>query len=273
MIGKTAPLLWRAKNVSTAFPPPPPPHAPLAKLANDLRRDGITSSDVGTVFADTALVARAHSRALQLREHHGPPSGDGPKGYLAHLLEDEIAGDDPFFALALHPNVLSVVNRYLGLRSIIRAVNLWLTRPTSGPSVDTQLWHRDGDDVMNVKMYVYFSDVTVAAGPLAYAVGTHPIGRNRAKPTARDAAGRSTDDEMTGVLRGGPRVCDGPGGSVFFADTCGFHKQLKPTEGERLLMMAQYTSATPRFPTTFRLSMPPTAALTKDQRAALGPSA
>lgn len=270
MTAKTALMRWRAQNLTVALPRRVRPSPPLASLADALHRDGVTSSDVETVFGADPVVRQALERALELREKHGPPSGDRPQDFIAHLLGEEIDGDDPFLALAAHPNALSIVNHYLGLRSRIRALDVWLTIPTEGPSVNTQLWHRDGDDVMNVKMYVYFSDVTVASGPLAYAVGTHPVGRNKAEPTAKDRDGRSGDADMANVLRQGQRLCEGPAGTVFFADTCGYHKQLKPSAGERLLLMVQYTSPKPRFPMAYRLASNPPAPLTRVQRAALG---
>ncbi|MEP6979113.1 MAG: hypothetical protein ABI948_13765, partial [Thermoleophilia bacterium] len=43
-------------------------------------------------------------------------------------------------------------------------------------------------------------------------------------------------------------LCEGKAGTVVFADTCGYHKQLKPETDERLLLMSHYVSGTPQVP-------------------------
>ena len=46
-------------------------------------------------------------------------------------------------------------------------------------------------------------------------------------------------------------------GTVMLCDTGGYHKGLKPLRRDRLLLMWQYTSGTPRYPQ--RLSLVPAA--------------
>ena len=152
------------------------------------------------------------------------------------------------------PRALAVANAYMDLRSTLRALDVWHTQPTAGPAIQTQLWHRDGDDVMNVKMFVYFTEVTKAAGPLCYAPATHPLGARRDVPE-HDEKWRTNDDQMGRIVPESDWVlCEGRKRSVVFADTCGYHKQLKPAGDERLLLVSHYVSGTPYVPRTLELT-------------------
>ena len=105
---------------------------------------------------------------------------------------------------------------------------------------------------MNVKMFVYFTDVKPAAGPLTYAPRTHPLGSRRELPE-HDEQGRSDDAQLAQVVPESEWVlCEGPRATVVFADTCGYHKQLKPESGERLLAVSHYVSGTPLVPRVAR---------------------
>jgi hypothetical protein len=56
---------------------------------------------------------------------------------------------------------------------------------------------------------------------------------------------------------------------VVFADTCGYHKQLKPESDERLLVVSHYVSGTPLVPRSLELSGVDERSLTDDQYVAV----
>jgi len=120
-----------------------------------------------------------------------------------------------------------------------------------------------------VKMFVYFTDVTRAAGPLCYAPGTHPLGPLRDLPE-RDEQARSTDEQLARIAPERDWVlCEGKPGTVVFADTCGYHKQLKPEGDERLLLVAHYVSGTPFVPHALEIRGADAGALTDEQHVAV----
>jgi hypothetical protein len=263
---------WRLRNRSRSFSPDEIGDAPIRDLVEQLGREGVLITDVDAVFGDRGLFERAAERARHLYEQprEQKDANAGSKAtYLTKLATRSYAADDPFVRLGLHPNVLALANGYLRLRSTLRALDLWLTEPTPGPAVQTQLWHRDADDVMNVKMFVYFTDVTRAAGPLCYAPATHPLGGRRQLPE-RDEQSRSTDDQLAAIVPQREWVlCEGRPGTVVFADTCGYHKQLKPEGAERMLLMAHYVSATPYVQRELELRDVDASALSDDQHVAV----
>jgi hypothetical protein len=260
---------WKQKNKDRAYEGSEPAVAPLVER---LRRDGVLITDVATVFGDDALFQEAATEAQRLYDlpRQQVDAAAGSKAtFLTKLATGSYSLDHPFARLALHPNALAVANGYLELRSTLRALDLWLTQPTEGPAIQTQLWHRDADDVMNVKMFVYFTDVKPAAGPLMYAPRTHPLGNSRQLPE-HDEQGRSDDAQLARVVPKSEWVlCEGARGTVVFADTCGYHKQLKPESGERLLAVSHYVSGTPLVPRSLELSDVDEGSLTDDQYVAV----
>jgi hypothetical protein len=238
---------WRLRNRDRSGPRAVPPE--LAGVVQRLRRDGVAITDFATVFGENALYDEAAAEArrrYEKRPRDAAGAAEGSKAtFLTKLGDPSYSVDHPFAKVALHPRALAVANGYLKLRSTLRALDVWHTHPTEGPAIQTQLWHRDGDDVVNVKMFVYFTDVRRAAGPLCYAPGTHPYGSRRELPE-RDGQARSDDEQLREVVPESEWVlCEGAPATVVFADTCGYHKQLKPESGERMLLVAHYVSGTP----------------------------
>ena len=262
---------WRLRNRSRAYSADSL-EPQLETLVSRLKRDGVLITDVETVFADATSFESAaeQARSLYRQPRQELDADAGSKAtFLTKLATGSYDADDPFVRLALHPNALAVANGYLRLHSTLRSLDLWLTQPTPGPAIQTQLWHRDADDVMNVKMFVYFTDVTRAAGPLCYAPGTHPLGPLRDLPE-RDEQARSTDEQLARIAPERDWVlCEGKPGTVVFADTCGYHKQLKPEGDERLLLVAHYVSGTPFVPHALEIRGADAGALTDEQHVAV----
>jgi hypothetical protein len=107
------------------------------------------------------------------------------------------------------------------------------------------LWHRDREDFLITKIFVYLSDVDEGAGPFTYARGTHPKGDVRKEPgySLEGNVRRSTDEQMAEVLaperwfRG-----VGPKGTIIFADTRGYHRGGLARERDRVMYTAMFTS-------------------------------
>jgi len=263
---------WRRRNASRAFDPATVANPTQRACVESLRRDGYAVCRFEELFGDKTLFDEADAEVRRLYDER-PRDAAGPSGskesYLTKLASARYPFEHPFVRIALDPRVLNVANGYLRLRTTLRALELWYTQPSPGAAVQTQLWHRDADDVMNVKMFLYFTDVTPPAGPLTVAPRTHPVGDRRKLPP-HDADRRSNDEQMTQVVPAEEwRVLSGPPGTVVFADTCGYHKQLKPTTGERVKLVAQYVSGTPYVAGALELEGVDAARLTDDQHYAV----
>ena len=241
-----------------------------------LRTDGLIVRQANEFFSQATLLDQISAEisarmeddsvraALQCHD-----SGSDRKAYRLHLLPGELALTSPFVQLGLEPRLLRLVNRYLGLRSCLRAIVVWLDFPTPAEAKETQLWHRDSDDTLNLKVFVYLSDVTADTGPFCFVPGTHRLGALKVQP-CQDAGTRTTDAEMAKVVE--PRhwqVCTGSARTVIVADTTGYHKGLKPVAGHRVLLQFHYTSGASNYPRQFSLREPEAAALCGVERYAV----
>jgi hypothetical protein len=252
-----------------------------SSLVDELNREGIVIRPFEELMENERALfeeasSRAHHRWDEARRSPSRPAGAVPGGYgrkdyKVPLLAPQLSIEDPFVRVALQPRLLRLVNRYLGMHSSLRAIELWWDRPTSIQAKETQLWHRDGDDLMNVKVFVYFTDVDLETGPFCFIPRTHPRGERRWLTPEHDVEGRTTDEQMTRVIPQSKwQVCLGSAGTVAICDTCGYHKGLKPSHNERLMLMLQYTSGTPRYPRVIELVGEPEKPLGYLQRCVIG---
>ena len=231
-------------------------------LLDELRERGIAVRAFGDVFRDRARLEELQAIA---ERREAQKEGTAAKEFLERLMPARVEAGGPFVALALEPQVIALANAYIGMRSYLRGLEMWRNLPTDEPPKLSQLWHRDWDDVVNLKLFVYLSDVTEDSGPFTFAPGTQPGG-----PRQLDVKDRLSDDEMAARI---PReewvVCTGPPGTVVLADTCGYHKGGKPTKGDRLLWTAQFTSGAADAKRNFELADGAPSDLTPEQRWAL----
>lgn len=262
---------WRLRNRDRSLRREP--LAPeVADVVDLLRRDGVVITEIETLLGERGPYERAAAEAAALHARPRPKAeaeAGSKESFKTKLASGTFPAGHPFVDLALHPRVLAAANSYLQMRSTLRALELWLTEPSPGPAIQTQLWHRDADDVMNVKLFVYFNDVGRGAGPFTYAPRTHPIGNRRIVPD-HDEQARSNDDQLASVV---PErewlVCEGAAGTAILTDTCGYHKQLKPDSAERLMLVAHYVSGTPLVPNAVELRDVDADSLTDEQHVAV----
>jgi hypothetical protein len=171
------------------------------------------------------------------------------KSYLVELLgtRPPLDPNSIFVRFALQPAVLSLANAYLGMYSRLSFFNVWHNLPTRKGPTNAQLWHRDLDDQMIFKLFVYLTDVTERDGPLVYAPGTHAGGTVRAEPDTFSEEGttarRSNDEQMSRVL---PRTnwitATGPRHTVVLVDTRGYHKGGMVEQNDRIVYTCMFTS-------------------------------
>jgi hypothetical protein len=143
----------------------------------------------------------------------------------------------------LHERRLAqIAGSYLGHDPTFMSIALW--RSFAWPAADNlsaQQFHYDIDRPAFIKMFVYLTDVDATNGPHTYVPRSH-----REKPRELLNGDRLTDDQ---VARHYPRdqwaVITGEKGTVFFADTQGFHKGGLVQSGSRA--MFQINVASDRF--------------------------
>ena len=78
----------------------------------------------------------------------------------------EIPMTDPWLRVALDARLLDLANSYLDMWAKLEYLDLWHTPPTDAADrVSSQRWHRDFNDRLLLKAFVYLADVDAGAGP------------------------------------------------------------------------------------------------------------
>lgn len=235
--------------------------APLsepASVALDcLTKSGFASDTLTTLTGDphlfTALretvdlVERAQAKEIWAARAalNGDVDPDREKVFLYQPLGDPVTLDltSPYAALA---NALSpIADAYFGMCTQVRAYAIWHNLASPLPPTDSQLWHRDREDLQILKAFVYLDDVTSGNGPFWYAPGTHHLGPVQQSARSERIRGvhRTTDEDMAEVVPSDAWIeATGTAGTVVLADTHGYHKGGHAMTGDRRLVMVLFTS-------------------------------
>ena len=251
-------LLWRyvanaGRTQKAAFHKP---EADIAPVVNEMNRAGIVVDRSAAILSaegqqcldrESAQIL-ALARSAEMQQRKASAGSDKKESFLIHLVpQDHPHGEDSaLLKLALDPKLLRIVSSYLGMWPRLHAINVWLNFPTPDDAKESQLWHRDPEDMRTVKAFIYLADVGAKTGPFSYIPTTQPFGAMSAVVPKAAHPGRITDEEMASAI---PReqwlACTGPAGTMVLADTIGFHRGGKPSEGDRILISFSYTSGTP----------------------------
>ena len=232
--------------------------AEAARVVRDLDRQGIAMIPADKLLGESSLFAELQSAVASLEQslsrqlQEARQAADDPltgreKAFLYELLGPRPALDPSsiFARFALSRPILQIANAYFGMYTRLRYYNVWHTFVTSGQPRQSQLWHRDREDRLILKLFVYLDDVDLEAGPLTYAPGTHLKGAIRQTPECFQESGvwRSTDEQMAAVV---PRErwisAVGGKGAIVFADTHGYHKGGLARGRDRILYTCMFTS-------------------------------
>jgi len=247
------------------------------RLLKDLNRDGIavTTSeallDGGPAYHELSdgvekLEAESAEKIESARARAGEASAIGEKTFLYFLLGEKptVDSESVFCRFAVQEQILGIANAYMGMQSQLRYYNVWHTLANPGAARESQLWHRDRDDFLTCKVFVYLNDVGDGAGPFTYAKGTHPKGHNHAEPpfTLEGSVKRSDDNQMSVVAPKDTWVkATGSRGTIIFADTRGYHKGGEARSSDRIMYTCMFVSTASEVremmtPPALRLKMP-----------------
>lgn len=234
------------------------PTGELAKVAARLRRDGIVLTSMDDIGIERSLQAELCRKGRELADDpealdRGIDRRDGTtkKKFMYRLLGHATIHDyqpNVFTRMALHANLLSVVNEYFGCYSWLMRYNVWLNVPSDSSPQTSQLWHRDCPPTglqPCLKMFITLEDVGPENGPFFYAPGTHFYGRHSTLEAPciyeDDGVPRTLDEQMEQVVPRNEWVeCLGRAGTVILTDTSGYHKGGWVREGRRLLFKTQF---------------------------------
>jgi hypothetical protein len=219
------------------------------------------------VFAETGEIVRDARQALVSFDASTPPAGKNRKRFLQNVLDaSTLTRDSAAVRFALRDDVLAAVSEYLRIVPFLTSIQVFHSDTVDGVPTSSQLYHCDGDDVTQIKVFVYCSDVDVASGPLTVldAGASAKVQRS----TGYWYRSRLTDEQVAAVVGGGhDHPILGPSGTAAFVDTSRcfhFGSRVAPGAPARLVTMIQYQ-------TPYSFMVPSSAQATLPFRRFLGP--
>lgn len=250
------------------------------KISERIRDQGIVVGPSSTYLSDAGsmILEAASEWVLNMADSEAAstPSVVGRKDYLIQLVPGVTVHDanSLLLKLALDQKLLEIVANYLGMLPSLYSVAAWLNIPSGTAPKESQLWHRDPEDLKIIKAFIYLVDVDSDRGPFCYIPGTQPFGKLAGVVPAHTDGIRISDDEMAAAIpRQDWKVCTGTAGTMIMADTIGFHRGGHAHNGRRILITFTYTSGTPNKPTKAKVAGAPGWLQSDLQRAALPPLA
>lgn len=246
------------------------------RVVEDLRANGVAFANLSELFGPDTLARLTNDFNRRHDEFKAKDSGKrkGKAVYITTIYRSHTFVPDDFVSDYLGSEQYSALAaRYMGMIPRFIGNSFWHTYPApTEERMHSQLWHRDYNDRLLVKIFLYLNGVEEKNGPFEYFSGTHgrgPLGRifNRTGP---DGIRVYPDDkEMQEFLRPIPLIKlheveeskrhgsqapwagkpsrilgTGPAGTLIFADTFGLHRGGYVQEGHRNLIMTTFSTNT-----------------------------
>ena len=157
--------------------------------------------------------------------------------------EKKLVNNDDVWAVATMREFTDIARAYLNTEPILDLVTMWWSLATKASiqeqSSAAQLYHFDLDRLRFLKFFVYLTDVGDANGPHSYVSGSHKGFKNSS--LQRD--GRFSDEEIRRFYPSNEVKITGKKGTIFVADTAGFHKGTPLEDGERLIFQLEFSNS------------------------------
>jgi len=244
------------------------------RVIDDLKSNGIAFADFSEFFsANFFNVIQDCFYTYQAEFNRNNTSAKSGKGaYLdtVHKAHTFIKNDSASAYLS-EPAFAHIASQYMSMIPRFVGSSFWHTRVATGcDRIYSQLWHRDYNDRMLVKIFLYITDVGPQEGYLEYVTGSHgrgPLGQKfdrigsdgyRAYPNNMEVDKLVAKlpviklNTLNSTQKNGhsapwsnkPSViqCIAPKATLIFADTFGLHRGGFVQEGHRDMIMITYST-------------------------------
>ena len=237
-----------------------------------LEKNGIAKTDLDSLFPGQNVLKkfreamdekkRENSASVKLPASAMPMGGKGfDKEFMEYIwggggTNPVLDVQSPFIGTALDSRVIEIVGAYMEIAPVFHGFSLQSTIvvPEGSAPHLSQRWHRDPDDAVITKIFIYLTDVLEkGAGPFMYVKGSQHGGKWRGLFPQRPPAGFYPPD---GVLEKhisaeDIEVCLGKAGTVVFCDTSGLHKGGYSTTLPRIMFTAGFVSRASLHPVNY----------------------
>lgn len=117
-------------------------------------------------FPETREVADAASAQLEAVDL-ASMEREGKKPFMMPILDQaSLTRDSAYLRFALRDDVLRAVTSYLGVAPVLSSINVYYSRAVERELISSQLFHLDGDDTRQIKVFILSTPVDESSGPL-----------------------------------------------------------------------------------------------------------
>ena len=174
------------------------------------------------------------------------PGGHYILSYYDQSTKPLIDLGNPLLVLSLSPEILDVVNTYLGMWSKLIYFDVWHTVPLKTENrLLSQRWHRDPEERKKIRIFLYFNDVNSESGAMEYFAGSQLGGPYQNLFPWNDPLRTPypPEAELEKQIPPSQRVLlSGVSGTLVFCDTAGFHRGGIAKSSPRILATAAYVT-------------------------------
>lgn len=276
---------WTNRGAVKAFESNRPTlNAVQQRIVGDLQQRGIAFAQFDELFDQSKWEALLRpteewlaTEDVKEKERAYKEGGHKSQAWKEYIIRKYSAqpvldADDPYLLFGLEPELLDVVNSYLGLESRLLTLDVWdtIALEHSGEDTGSQRWHRDPEDRKLVKVFLYFSEVDKDSGPLQYVAESRHGDKYgdfwpQRLPKGTTVGGKELEERIP------PSewvTCTGSPGTLTFVDTSGIHKGGRATSNNRVLANWIYVTKASIFPRAFTVQNGSTPRLVGAQRTA-----
>lgn len=217
-------------------------------IAEKLKRDGIAMTG-GLVKSHEVDDIREYLKGQKFYDPRHPemggvsdPSAVPPTCFHAYYPDDVVVRAPHLMQIANDPLVLDALKLVFGGKPTITTALIWWLFSSYGfadKEREQFIWntsnmHRDIDDWLQIKLFIYLSDVAEETAPHLFLEGSHTRGPGVGKSTiSLDFVGQSCPEKVIAV--------HGKAGAAWLENPFGFHIAKRPETGNRLIAAISYS--------------------------------
>lgn len=166
----------------------------------------------------------------------------GRKNYIDYFLDyDKIDNYSLLKKVLNDQNLFYVISSYLlNTTPKLNYFRIWRNNITSEKPKDSQLWHRDGDNLIICKCFIYLEDIDEDNGATEYIKKSNYFG-NLYSMNPSKAPKANYLDSLPNKFLENKIIASGKAGTVMFVDTSGFHKGGRCTKNDRKLFTSTFS--------------------------------
>ena len=148
-------------------------------------------------------------------------SGDSKKNFK--VVINDLFDNEEILNILTDTNIVKIAGDYLGTEPYLNNADVWWDRYVNEDSEDSQLYHFDGGDPLQVKVFFYLADVSEKDGPFTFISKTHKFVKQFGL-IYKHSMSHIPDSDISSNTLSNAQVFTGGPGDVLFADTNGLHK-------------------------------------------------